>query len=170
MHVSVVLCTYNRAHLLRRALQHLARQQLGGVAVEIIVVDNDSSDQTAAVVENVAADAPFDVRYAFEKRQGIAYARNTGWRLARAEYVAFTDDDVHVEPHWIARIRDAFVAHPDVDCVGGTVMPVWPAQPPSWLTRDHWAPLALLDYGDRPLVLDEPVSRRRGQVRPGRAA
>jgi glucosyl-dolichyl phosphate glucuronosyltransferase len=155
MDVSVVLCTYNRSGLLRTALAHLARQQSSGLAAEIIVVDNNSSDDTADVVRAAAASASIDIRYAFEKKQGISHARNTGWRLARSGYVAFTDDDVHVDAQWIARVHDALTAHPDVDCVGGKVLPIWPAPPPSWLTRDHWAPLALLDYGDEPLRLDE---------------
>jgi GT2 family glycosyltransferase len=73
--------------------------------------------------------------------------------------MAFTDDDVRVEPDWVAAILRAFEEHPDADVVGGRVLPIWPAPPPSWLTRDHWAPLALVDYGDVPMWIaaDDPL-------------
>jgi GT2 family glycosyltransferase len=49
----------------------------------------------------------------------------------------------------------AFAEHPDVDVVGGRVLPIWPAAPPAWLTREHWTPLALVDHGDRPFIITE---------------
>jgi GT2 family glycosyltransferase len=64
--------------------------------------------------------------------------------------VAFTDDDVRPTPDWVAKIKRAVEEHPDVACVGGRVLPNWPAEPPRWLTREHWSPLALVDYGDTP--------------------
>jgi GT2 family glycosyltransferase len=66
--------------------------------------------------------------------------------------VAFFDDDVHVTPEWIATIRRTFREHEDIDCIGGKVLPDWLAPPPRWLTRTHWAPLALQDLGDQPIV------------------
>jgi glycosyltransferase involved in cell wall biosynthesis len=133
-------------------------QRTPPIAIEIIVVDNNSTDATAAMVREVASSTPM-VRYVFEAAQGISYARNTGWALARGTIIAFTDDDVRVAPDWAARIHAAFAAHGEVDCVGGKVLPFWPTPPPSWLTREHWTPLAVLDYGDVPLRLDRNDAR-----------
>jgi hypothetical protein len=68
--------------------------------------------------------------------------------------VAFTDDDVQVSPNWVATIKRAFDSHPEVDCIGGRVLPSWSTPPPSWLTAQHWSPVALADYGDRPFYVN----------------
>jgi glycosyltransferase involved in cell wall biosynthesis len=114
---------------------------------ELIVVDNNSTDTTREVVERFAV-SDRRVRYLMESRQGLSHARNAGIREARAPLVAFTDDDVRAQPDWVATIVRAFAEHPEADVVGGRVLPLWPSAPPDWLTIDHWAPLALADYGD----------------------
>lgn len=149
--VSVVLSTYNRADRLPAAVDALLNQ-IGDVPYEVIVVDNNSSDDTAEVVRRIAADAGNRVRYAFEPRQGLSHGRNTGIALARSPIIAFTDDDVRVSSDWIVQLRRAFDAHPDAGYVGGRVLPSWLSSPPAWLTTAHWAPLALQDYGPDPLV------------------
>ena len=148
--VSVVLSTYNRADRLALALDALLAQ-VGSAPYEVIVVDNNSSDRTAAVVSQMAA-ANGRLRYVFEPRQGLSHARNTGIALARAPIVALTDDDVRVASDWIAQLKRTFDAHPEIDYVGGRIMPHWLVPPPAWLTQAHWSPLALQDYGDEPLV------------------
>jgi glycosyltransferase involved in cell wall biosynthesis len=151
---SVIICTHNRSAKLRQALGHLLAQKTDRLLAEIIVVDNNSTDDTAEVVREAAAGAQLEIRYSFQAAQGISFARNTGWGLARGSVVAFTDDDVRVEPDWLRQIVTAFSEHPDIDCVGGKVLPEWPARQPAWLTREHWTPLAILDYGDAPIVFD----------------
>lgn len=157
--VSVVISTYNRAALLPAALQNVLDLR-GEVAdtLELIVVDNNSSDDTRKVIADIQARDP-RVRYVFEPQQGSSYGRNAGIRAARAPIVAFTDDDVRTSPDWIEAIVRAFHEHPDAAAVGGRVLPMWSSPPPAWLTREHWAPLALVDYGDRPFVVsaDRPV-------------
>ncbi len=151
--LSVVMCTYNRGELLANAVRGvLAQGKTTTPPFELIVVDNHSTDATREIVQRFAA-ADGRVRYLYEPRQGLSYARNSGIREARAPLLAFTDDDVRAEPDWVAAIVRAFGEHPEADVVGGRVLPVWPADPPAWLTRDHWAPLALADYGDAPVAV-----------------
>ena len=153
--VSIVLSTYNRAALLGPAIDRLSDQALGTPPCELVIVDNNSTDETRAVVEHRMARSPIPLQYVFEPRQGLSYARNAGIAAARADLVAFTDDDVRVAPDWVTVIKMTFDAHPDVDCLGGRALPMWPSQPPPWLTRRHWVgPLALQDYGDRPFIVD----------------
>jgi glycosyltransferase involved in cell wall biosynthesis len=147
----VVLSTFNRAERLQPALDALLAQN-GSVEYEILVVDNNSTDATAAVVGAVAERANGRVRYVFEPRQGLSHARNRGIDLARAPIIAFSDDDVRVAPDWVDRIARAFDAHPDVDYIGGRVLPRWLQPPPRWLTTAHWSPLALQDHGSEPFV------------------
>ena len=157
MDVSVVLCTYNRADLLPGALTSILDQSTE-IPFELIVVDNNSTDATAQVVRVFEKRDP-RVRYCFEPKQGLSHARNTGASVARAEIVAFTDDDVRASPDWVERIFRIFEQHPGIGYAGGKVLPMWPKDPPSWLTKDHWAPLALVDYGDAPFVI--PTEHRR---------
>ena len=159
MDLSIVICTHNRAERLRSALEHLFAQQTNQLKTEIIVVDNNSTDDTAEVVRGVLPIASVETHYLFERAQGISYARNAGWRRARAPIVAFTDDDVEVSADWMDQIVRSFKEYPEVECVGGKVLPEWPFEPPPWLTRDHWAPLAILDYGESPLRLDHDDPR-----------
>jgi glycosyltransferase involved in cell wall biosynthesis len=150
--VSVVISTFNRCESLCRTLDSLLAQEIPtGLDFDIIVVDNNASDLTKTVIARYCALAPSRIRYVFEQRQGVSYGRNCGIRASRASIVAFTDDDIEVGPRWIATIKAALDAHPDAAAVGGKILPDWPSPvPPLWLTRQHWGPLSILDYGDQP--------------------
>lgn len=122
MEISVVVCTYNRAGQLARALAPLVLSvREARVPGEIVVVDNNSSDTTHDVVEGIARAAPVPVRYAFEARQGLSFARNRGLAEATGRIIAFTDDDCIVDPDWADAIVQEFAAHPDVAVLGGRV-------------------------------------------------
>ena len=150
--VSVVVSTYNRAGRLPLALDALLAQE-GELSFEIIVVDNNSTDATREVVEGIAQRAGGRLRYAFEPRQGVSHGRNTGIGLAQAPIIAVCDDDVRVAPDWIHQLARSFSEHPEIDYIGGRVLPNWMAPPPSWLTTAHWSPLALQDYGPEPMLV-----------------
>jgi glycosyltransferase involved in cell wall biosynthesis len=150
--LSIILPTYNRVALVRNAIAALLRQTAPYGSYEIIVVDNNSSDGTSEAVAEIADPR---LRLIREPRQGLSYARNAGIEAARAPILAFTDDDVEAAPGWVETIVSALDAHPQVDGVGGRVLPAWIRQRPSWLTREHWAPLALQDHGDRRRIFDQ---------------
>ena len=155
--LSVVICTYNRPELLRLALETLLRQSPPNLTYEVIVVDNNSTSETRAVVDQLAqSDAR--LRYVRETRQGNAYARNTGVAEARAQIVAFLDDDVTVRENWLEIIQRTF-KETKADFIGGKVLPRWEEPPPSWLDTANWAPIAALDYGDSPFTItaDNPL-------------
>ncbi len=159
MKLSIVVCTYNRARSLGDTLVSLLGQKTTPGEVEIVFVDNNSSDNTRDVVTEACGRDP-RVRYVFEPRQGLPYARNLGIASTTAPLVAFTDDDVVVAPDWVERILHTFSTDTMSAYVGGRVLPRWPAPPPSWLTPEHhWAPLALQDYGDSGLVSDRQSPR-----------
>jgi GT2 family glycosyltransferase len=129
-------------------------QQTDGVTWEVIVVDNNSTDDTRAVVQWFVSRGTVPIRYVFEPRQGLSFARNAGIARAAAPLVAFTDDDVRAAPDWVAQIKRCFDAHPAAGFIGGKVLPRWQGSVPEWLTPDHWSPLALVDYGNAPVVVD----------------
>lgn len=133
--VSVVISTYNRASLLATCLEALGAQQVTETTRwEVIVVDNNSSDHTPAVVAKASAGWSTPVRYLFEGRQGVAFGRNTGVEHARGRLVAFTDDDVVPAEDWIETLLNLCRDH-QADVLGGRVMPRWAAPVPPWVTR-----------------------------------
>ena len=152
--ISVVISTFNRCDLLSVVLDRIMSQDAGGITYEVIVVDNNSADQTRHVVASISNGGNPDLRYVFEASQGVSYARNSGIAKARAPIIAFLDDDVVPKRNWIRTIRTTFDKHPDVSCIGGRILPSWEKDPPRWLTPEHWAPVALQDYGSLPFYIN----------------
>jgi glycosyltransferase involved in cell wall biosynthesis len=162
--LAVVICTYNRAELLRQTLTALrACTPPRNCEVEIVVVDNNSSDHTASVVSEIEAQPGFPIRSGVEQRQGKSYALNRALSMTRAVVIALTDDDVLPAPDWLVRIVTAFRGEPIV-FVFGKVLPRWAVPPPPELlprrARDIWGPLALVDYGDEPVRYTTSEFRR----------
>lgn len=153
---SIVVCTYNRASSLPHTLGSLDRLDRAGLTAEVIVVDNNSRDGTAEIVGAWIAATPLPARYVREPRQGLSNARNAGLDHARGRIIAFTDDDVVVDPRWLQELKRAF-ADPAVMAAGGRIRPLWLAPRPRWLGPDLFSFLALLDHGDAPVRMKEPV-------------
>ena len=149
MKFSVIIATYNRATVLKDTLESLAGLR-PDAPWEVIVVDNNSTDNTRGVVLTAAATFPAPLRYAFEREQGRSAALNRGFALATGEIIVTTDDDVRVEPDWLTKIERGLAGHP-CDYIGGRVTPLWESpRIPRWFpptTGLLWAVVALLDYG-----------------------
>ena len=166
--VSIVICTYNRAPLLRETLASLqALDAPSDCTVEIIVVNNNSTDETSAVIADAVRDGGrFPVVSLDETRQGKSFALNTALVTATGDVLALADDDVLPSPAWLRRIVENFRAR-DVTFVFGKVLPRWERTPPPILltkqAQDIWGPLALVDYGDEPT---EYVAQNPGQRLP----
>jgi glycosyltransferase involved in cell wall biosynthesis len=153
VHVSVVVSTFQRRDALRNTIDSLLNQQVpSGILYDIIIVDNNCTDGTGAMVAEYLQRYPDRIQYIVEGRQGVSYGRNTGVAASTGEIVAFTDDDNVVERGWVATICRLLEARPDLAGVGGRVVPGWFTLPPDWLDSRHWAPLAILDYGDVPFA------------------
>jgi GT2 family glycosyltransferase len=120
--VSVVIATCAEVETTVRCVAAIRCAARG--PYETIVVENRPADSAVerALVERFGEDER--VRYVEERRPGLACARNAGLRAARGEFVAFTDDDVIVDPAWLPAIRATFTAHPEVDCVTGLILPL----------------------------------------------
>lgn len=123
--VSVVVPTHNRARLLRRCLRSLAlAREATSCRVELVVVDDGSSDGTREVLSGAVAGGAVDRVIRNDVGAGPACARNRGWTAARGELIAFTDDDCEVGEGWIEALRAAvLVEAPQVAGVGGRVLP-----------------------------------------------
>jgi glucosyl-dolichyl phosphate glucuronosyltransferase len=158
MRISVILCTFNRSQALTKALESVAASVLpASVEWQVLVVDNNSQDQTRGVVEEFCRRFPGRFRYQYEPRQGKSYALNAGVREARGDILAFVDDDVTVEPDWLQNLTAA-LADKQWAGTGGRILPERTFAPPPWLSLE--GPYALggvlvfFDRGDKPGELD----------------
>lgn len=141
--VTVAIPTYNRADFLRQTLAGIAGQQFPREHFEVLVIDNNSTDHTRAVVAEFAATQPAP-RYVHEAAQGLDYARNRAITEARGEIIVFGDDDILVQPDWLAQMAVPLLADAGarrIGAVGGEVIPVFPDGLPDWVREWH-APLA----------------------------
>lgn len=136
---------------MRSALEKLLAQDVDGIEYEIIVVDNNSPDHTREMIASLEA-KDSRLRYLFEGRQGVSYARNAGILAARSDLLVFCDDDVEVHPEWVQRNYQASLRFPEAAYIGARILPVWEAPPPAW-TEWSMAPFALSEHGDNPVVV-----------------
>jgi glycosyltransferase involved in cell wall biosynthesis len=149
MDVSIVICTHNRAKDLRDTLASLAALRQPG-RIELLVVDNRSTDDTRAVVEAMAPEFPYPLRYLYEAADGKYAALNAGIKAAAGRVIAATDDDARFEREWLERALAGLERH-ECDFVGGRVLPLWGGTKPEWLAHRnglHAKVIALLDHGD----------------------
>ena len=147
MRYTILIATYNRAAYLRDTLRDLARQQSPD-PWEVVIVDNNSTDGTRAVVEEEARTFPVDLRYIFEGVQGKPAALTTGLAASRGEIICFIDDDMRAEPDWLRVTGEAFDRF-DCDYVGGKVLPIWEGGRPAWLSERpsrQWGVIGIADY------------------------
>jgi hypothetical protein len=132
--ITVAICTWNRAHLLRQTLEqmtHLAALPVG-VSWELIVVDNACTDRTVDVLESFMGRLP--LRRVFEPKPGQSNARNAAIAEARGGHIVWTDDDVLVDSEWLLAYARAFARYPEVAFFGGPVAAWFDAPPAAWLT------------------------------------
>jgi glycosyltransferase involved in cell wall biosynthesis len=154
MDFSVIVCTYNRAANLPGCIEHLAAQEgTENLDWEVLVVDNNSTDGTAATIKRLAQDAPINLRYTFEAIQGLSSARNRGIRESDATYLIFIDDDIHVAPRWLRAYADIFATY-DCDAAGGRILVESPKPLPAWIRPEMMGFLGQLDYGEEAIKLD----------------
>jgi glycosyltransferase involved in cell wall biosynthesis len=132
--ISIVIPTFNRAAQLARTLTSIAREvPASNAAVEVIVVDNGSTDATEAAYKTVTGDFPKrNWRYVYEPMPGLLSGRHRGANEAQGEILAYLDDDVVLRASWLDGLVDAF-GNPEVALVGGPSLPEYEAQPPGWL-------------------------------------
>ncbi len=158
--LSVIVPTRNRAGALRELLASLQRQARVDFSWDVVVVDNGSTDETAAVVASAGASAGggagVAIRRVVEARPGLHHARHAGARATSAAIVSYLDDDMVLEPGWVGGA--AHLAAGRAEAVVGRIRPRWQAPPPRWLTSlfegGSYPYLGLLDLGDRVREVD----------------
>ncbi|WP_066425607.1 hormogonium polysaccharide biosynthesis glycosyltransferase HpsE [Anabaena sp. 4-3] len=150
---TVVIPTYNGANRLPELLERLQNQiKTENIAWEIIVVDNNSTDNTAQVVQQYQEkwQLPYALKYHFEAKQGAAYARKKGVEVASGKLIGFLDDDNYPVTTWVAAAYDFAQKYPQAGAFGSQIHPDWEVEPPADFQRIS-AFLAITERGNQPL-------------------
>jgi len=133
--VSIIVCTYNRDKYIYQCLSRLARNTCP-TEWELVVVDNNSVDQTQAECERFAHDYPqVKYRYLLETQQGLSYARNRGIQEAQGDWFVFLDDDAMVGEDYLGQLHELLAAYPQAAAFGGPITPFFEQGEPKWLSR-----------------------------------
>lgn len=139
MKLDVVVPTYNRSSLLRLTIASLFAAPIpDGLSVTIIIVDNNSKDDTEAVVSKIAVPSDRSLVYVKETKQGLSHARNAGIDAGNGDIVGFIDDDEEINIDWYEVVARE-LKDPSVDFIGGPYLPKWAAPQPDWLPPGYHA-------------------------------
>lgn len=156
MLISVVVCTYNRCGLLEQVMKTLTSQTLLGDQFEILVIDNNSKDNTPTVVAHIIKEKPkISIRYILETKQGLSHARNRGWNEAKGEYIAYIDDDCKAPKQWL-EVAKRIIDQYSPAIFGGPYYAFYNSPKPKWF-KDSYASHTLGEKS-HPIGHDEFVS------------
>lgn len=148
--LTIAICTRNRAARLRRLLEGLTRQHAVDARWEVLVVDNSSTDGTAAAAADFAGLLP--LRHLHEPRLGLSNARNRAVAEAAGEVIVWVDDDVEVPEAWLGAWVNGIRAHPGASFFGAGIRVVFDVEPPAWI-RACWSRFAPL-FAERVVPAD----------------
>lgn len=135
--ISAVICTYNRERFLNELFASIEFQTLDPERFEVVIVDNNSTDGTKELNQQFAEINPqFTVRYFFEQKQGLSFARNRGVAESKGNWVTFLDDDATLTPEFLETVLDYFERNPNLACIGGKILLNYETlPPPSWVSK-----------------------------------
>ncbi len=156
--VSIIVCTYNREKYLQRCLEHLTRQTIDKNFFEVIIINNNSTDNTEHICKDfLSTPERTNFRYFVEKNQGHSHSRNRGINESKAPLINFIDDDAFVYPEFAENIVKFFKNNNEVMAIGGKINPVFEDEIPRWMSS-HLMPLvSALDMGER----EQPFKGRK---------
>lgn len=161
--VDLAICTFDRAGLLEQTLESIQRLVVPyHVSLNVILVDNGSTDRTSEVLEGFAADESFADRHSVslleESRQGHTFARNCAIQSLDGDLLIWTDDDVQLDAFLVEKYVEFADSHPDTAFFGGKIEADFESEPPDWVT-ENWDKLsgcfAARDLGDESVAFNE---------------
>lgn len=148
--ISVVICTYNRAKFISTALKHLTKQTLHKSDYEIIVVNNNCTDNTASIVDSfIKEKRDYDILHVYEKNQGLSFARNRGLQKSKYDVICYIDDDGNAEPNYLENLQKIFKEEPHLAGAGGKVIPLYEHEEPEWYNPFLRMMVTAIDFGEK---------------------
>lgn len=134
--LTAIICTYNRAKYIAPLLESISANDLSKTEYEILLVDNNCTDNTREICEAFSqAHKDVQFRYVVETEQGLSAARNKGIKEAKGNIIVYIDDDALVDMWYLRTIAEYMYAHPEIDAVGGPIIPLYETEEPQWMTR-----------------------------------
>lgn len=134
--ISVILCTYNRDKYIYNVLKSIAENDFPTTDYEIVLVNNNSTDNTESECDRFHNDYPqVNFRRILETNQGLSYARNAGITNAQGDLLVYVDDDATVNREYLATYHTFFQRNPQSVAAGGPILPVYETQEPSWMSH-----------------------------------
>lgn len=160
--ITVIICTYNREKYIGQLLDSLAKNDYPESDYEIVLVNNNSTDNTRLICERFAANHQnISFRYVEEHEQGLSAARNRGIKEAKGDIIIYVDDDALVDSDYIRSYAEHFSSSPETMAAGGPIEPLYETAEPSWMSPYTKALLtAWMNYGDK--VREYPSGRFPG--------
>lgn len=133
--LTAIICTYNRAKYIGPLLESIAANDLSEAEYEILLVDNNCTDNTREICDTFTSNHP-DVNFCYvvETEQGLSAARNKGIKEAKGDIIVYIDDDALVDTWYLRTIVEYMSAHPEIDAVGGPIVPLYETEEPQWMT------------------------------------
>jgi len=157
MKVSVIICTYNREKHIGRALESLISQTANKAQYEIVVIDNNSTDNTPKIIKDFKEKYPeYNIVIEKETNQGLSFARNKGIDIAKGEIISFIDDDAIAQPNFVDNIISNLEKYPNHLAFGGKVLPKYEKEKePEWMTSYIERIISVVDMGDQIAKFDK---------------
>jgi len=146
--VSIIICSYNREKFIVEAMESLINQDFDQDSFEVLIVDNNSVDQTYAVCRQyIEAHPTFHIYYFNEPNQGSSFARNTGALKARGKVLIFMDDDAQALPGFLKESWSFHLQNPEIAGYGGKIIPRFIPEAPAWMSYYVSSLVGNFDYG-----------------------
>lgn len=162
--ISLIICTYNRDRYLPEALESIKRQTINSSEFQVIIVDNFSTDNTAAISQKFIKENPsINIKYCFEENKGLSFARNRGIKEAESPIISYVDDDAILSPNFLEEMLMFFNKYTDAVGAGGKVIPKYEdGKEPEWMNKFLYGFVGKLDYGSDILQFNENMKYPAG--------
>lgn len=148
--ISIIICTYNRDKFLYDALQHVAVNNFPTENYEIVLINNNSTDNTESECQRFEKNFPqINFRYFVETKQGLSHARNRGIDESRGDILVFLDDDSFVKSDYLEKLQQNLSRHPEAMAFGGKISPLFESgETPKWLCKWTYSWVSAIDKGN----------------------
>jgi len=147
--ISAIISTYNRDRFLNGLFESILEQTISKDDYEIVIVNNNSTDQTDHLCKHFIATHPeINCSYFIEKQQGLSFGRNRGISESKGELVTFLDDDAVIAPDFFEKTITFFESHPAVNAIGGKILLKYMETKPDWYNPYLASLLGFFDPGN----------------------
>lgn len=136
MKISLIICTYNRDKYIYNVLKSIAENEFSTIDYEIVLIDNNSTDNTQDECRRFQNDyQAITFKYFVETNQGLSFARNRGITEAKGNILIYVDDDATVNKDYLQAYYNLFINNPQVFAAGGPIIPVYEEERiPAWMS------------------------------------